>query len=79
MVTIQSGYHGPQFWETHGTTYRGVVSYTLFNVVVDSVVRHCILLTFQYGSVVPGGLGHIVGWVLGVFYVDYELLVYLYP
>ena len=40
VVARQSGYHGAPFQPTRGATQGGIVSPTLFNVVVDAVVRH---------------------------------------
>ena len=47
VVTIQRGYHGTQFRDTHGTTQWVLTSSTLFNVVVESVVRHFFLLSVE--------------------------------
>ena len=46
----------------------------LFNVAVDSVVRHYLFLMVEYGEVVHDRLDHIVGWIPGVFYMDNGLL-----
>ena len=51
------------------------MSPTLFNVVVDSAVRHWILLKMEDKVVIQDRLIHSVGWILGVFYADDELLV----
>ena len=74
VVTRQSGHHGPQFWATRGTTKWGFPFTILFNVDFDSVVRHWILMTVEYGYVLHGRLGHTMGCSLGVFYADDKLL-----
>ena len=40
LVTHQNGFHVPQFQSNRGSTQEGMASPTLFNVAVDSVVRH---------------------------------------
>ena len=55
------------------------MSPTLLNVVVNSVVRHWILMAVEYKAVIQNGLGHAVGQILGVFYADDGLLVSRYP
>ena len=37
VVTIYNGFHGPDFTATRGATQGGLVSTTLFNMVVDNV------------------------------------------
>ena len=51
------------------------MSTTLFNVAVNSMVRHWISLMVEDGSVTQDGLGHAVAWSLGVFYMDGVLLI----
>ena len=75
VVTSQNGYHGPKFRATHGATQGGIASPTIYNVAVNSVVRHWFLLTVEYEAVIHYGLGHAVGWILGIFYADDDLLV----
>ena len=75
MVTSQSVYHGPKLRAICGTTQRGLSSTKIFNVSVDSVVRHWLLLMVEYGSVVHDGLGHAAGRILGMFYTDDGILV----
>ena len=41
----QNGFHGPAFPATRGTTQGGIMSPTLFNVVVDSVIRTWMSMT----------------------------------
>ena len=65
-----NGYHGPKFRATRSTTQGRIVSPALFNVVVDSVVRHWLSLTVEDEAVIQDRLGHAVDWILGVFYAD---------
>ena len=51
----------------------------LFSVAFYSVVRNCLLLTLEDGSVVHDRLGHTVVHSLGVFYIDYVILGYPDP
>jgi hypothetical protein len=39
IVAKQQGYHGQPFWLERGTTQGDIVSPTIFNIVVDAVVR----------------------------------------
>ena len=39
MVPIQNGFHGPAFPATRGKMQGGLVSLTMFNVVVDNFFR----------------------------------------
>ena len=74
MVTRKNRYHEPQLNKTRGTTQGGIRYPTLFNVTVDSVVRHWILPTVEDLEVIQDRLVHVVGWSLGVFYVNEGLL-----
>ena len=40
VVARQSGYHGEPFKATRGVTQGDIVSPTLFNIIVDAVVRY---------------------------------------
>ena len=74
MITRKSGYNGPQFRATRGTTQVGITLPTLFNAVVDIVVQHCLLMTLEDGSFIQDGLVHAVVRILGVLYADDGLL-----
>ena len=39
VVTRQNGYHGPHFKATRGDTQGRLITPTLFNLIVDNVVR----------------------------------------
>ena len=41
---------------------------------VDIVVRHCMYMTVEDEWVIHNGLGHVVMWILGIFYSDDGLL-----
>ena len=59
---------------------RGGGAYpTIFNVAVNSVVRHCLSLIVEDGAVVHDGLGQKVDRSLGVFYMNDVLLIYWDP
>ena len=45
FVTRQNCYHSPNFKVTRGTTQGGLISLTLFNVVVNNVVRKWLAMT----------------------------------
>ena len=74
MVTRQIGYHGPHFLETRYTNQRGLSSPTIFNVTIESVVKHWIYLAVEDRSVVNNGLGQAVGQSLVMLYMDNGLL-----
>ena len=74
MVKRQIGYHVTWFWANHTTTQGGLKSPTLFNMAVDSVVRHWISLTVEDREVLQDGPGNAVVWSLVMFYADYGLL-----
>ena len=52
----------------------GLASPKIFNVAVDSMVCHWLLMTVEDKAVIQGGLGNTVSLVLGVFYAEYGLL-----
>ena len=47
MVPIQNGFNGPSFTTTRGTTQGGLIYLTLFNVVVDNVIRTWLAMTVE--------------------------------
>ena len=69
MFTRQNGYHVPQFRATCSTAQGGITSTTLLNIVFGSVVRHWLLLIVEDRSVIQDRLEHVLGHILGVFYV----------
>ena len=60
VVTRQNVYHGSQFRVTHGTTQGGVTLPILFNMAVNSVILHWLLLMVEDKVVIHDGLGHAV-------------------
>ena len=47
---------------------------TLFNVVVDNVIRTWLEKTVEDQRVAHNGMGEVVGRYLGFFYADYRML-----
>ena len=74
VVTRQNVFCGPQFQAAQGTTQVLMSSPTLFNVEVDSVVRHWLSLIVEDESTVHGGLRTAVGRSFRVFYADDGLI-----
>ena len=61
LVPRQNGFHRPAFLTTRGTTQGGLVFLTLFNVVVDNVIRTWLAMTVEDQRVDHDRLGEIVG------------------
>ena len=78
VVPIHNGFHGPDLPATRGTTKCGLVSPTLFNVVVDNVIRTCLYITVEEHRVAHDGLEDTVGRCLGVFYADDGMVISRY-
>ena len=70
MVPRQNGFHRPAFPATRGTTQGGLVSLTLFNMVIDNVIRTWLEMTMEEQRVDHDRLGKTVGRCLGVFYAE---------
>ena len=68
VVTWKNGYHGPHFRATSVTIQGGLTSPSLFNILVDNVVRNCLSMKVEDEAVINDGLGHAVGQIMGVFY-----------
>ena len=56
-IPRQNGFHGPALLATRGTTQGGLVSPTLFNVVVDNVIRNWLAMTVEDQRVAHDRLG----------------------
>ena len=56
MVPIQNGFHGPAFPATRGTTQGVLISLTMFNVVVDNVIRTWLTMTVEDQKLSHDGL-----------------------
>ena len=65
VVTRQNGFYGPYFRATCGTTQGGIEFPKLFNVAVNILARHWLLLAPEDESVIQYGLQHVVGLSLG--------------
>ena len=70
VFTHQNGYHGPHFKSTRGTTQDGIISPTLFNLIVDNMVQNWLALTVEYQLVAMEGLELVVERCLIIFYAD---------
>ena len=68
VVSRQNSFHGTVFPATRGTTKGGLVPLTLFNVVVDNVIRTWLTMTVEDQKVARDGLEETVGRCLLVFY-----------
>ena len=70
VVSRQNGFHGPAFPVTRGTTQGGLMSLTLFNVVVDNIIITWLAMTVEYQRMTQDGLGETVGRCVCIFYAD---------
>ena len=68
VVPRQNGFHRPAFLAKAGTTQGSLVSLTLFNVVVDNVIRTWLSMTVEDQRVAHNGLGDTARRCMGVFY-----------
>lgn len=73
VVARQGGYHGDPFEVTRGLTQGDIPSPTIFNIVVDAIVRYWLSLVVDDGSEVDG-LGMTVQEWLVLFYADDGLI-----
>ena len=74
VVTQQGGFHGTPFNSSIGTTQGDLSSLTLFNVVLESVIRHWMSLTIENPDAIHNIIGETVGHKLGVFYTDDDMI-----
>ena len=70
LVQRQNGFHGTAFPATRGTTQGGLVSQTLFKMVVDNFIRTWLDTTVEDHMLDHDGLGETVRQFLGFFYAD---------
>ena len=68
VVTRQNGFHGPAFPATRVTTQGGLMPLTLFNAVVENVIRTWMAMTVEDQRVAHDGLVENFGCYLGVLY-----------
>ena len=70
MLPRKNGFHGPAFPTTRGTVQGGRVPLTLFNVVVDNIIRTWLTITVEDQRVVHNGLVVTVRRCLKFLYAD---------
>ena len=70
VVTRENGYHGPRFQATRGITQGYHILPTLFNIVVNNLVRNCMSITVEDEVVAHYGLVLAVWICMGMFYAD---------
>ena len=70
MVPSQNVFHGTALPNKRGKTQSGLVSLTLFNMVVENVIRTRLSMMVEYQRVYQYGLVETVGRCVGVFYAD---------
>ena len=75
VVPRHNGFRRPSFPTTRGTFQGRLVSLTLFNVVVDSVIRKWMDMTVEDQRVAQDRLGETVGRCVWVFYADVGMVV----
>ena len=75
----KNGYHGPAFPYTRGTTQGGLVSHTLFKVVMENVIHTWLEMAVEDQRVAHTRMEEAVGRCLGIFYADDGMVVSRYP
>ena len=70
VVTLQNGYHSPQFKATRGTNQGEIISPTLFNLLLYNLASKWLALTVEDQLFAQEVLGLVVGRFLGLFYAD---------
>jgi len=74
VVIRQSGFHGTPIQPERGQTQGGVFAGTLFNILLDAVIRHWLTLVVNDNGIVTDGFGPTVGERMALFYADDGLL-----
>ena len=74
VVPSQNIFHVSALPDTRGTTQGIPMSPTLFNVVVENVIRTWMTMTVEDQRVAHDGLGETVGRCLRVFYAKYGMV-----
>ena len=70
-VAKTGNYHGENFIPHRGATQGGIVSPTLFNVLVDAVVRKWLADVMEDMTATNAGFqGADIGWLFSLFYAD---------
>ena len=70
VVTHQNGYHGPHFKSTWWKTEGRLIFPTLFNFIVNNVVRKLLAMTVEDQLIEYERLVIVVGRCLGLFHED---------
>ena len=70
VVTFQNRYHIPHFRATSRNTQGGLISLTLFNFIVNNMVRYWLSLAVENQLVVQEVLLLALGGCLGLLYAD---------
>ena len=78
MVAREGGYYGTAFQEARGVTQGDPLSPTIFNVVVDGVVRHWVKLVIE-GAEERGKRGQEDWHQDALFYADYGMVASMDP
>ena len=73
MVARAGGYYGTAFHGAHGVTQGDLLSPTIFNVVVDAVVRNWVMVVIA-GVEERSEHGHEVRHQAALFYADYGMV-----
>ena len=79
VFTRQNRFHGPNFKTTRGNTQDGLISPTLFNLMVDNVVLNWLALMLEDPLVTQEGLGLVLWRCLGLLYAGNIMVVLLDP
>ena len=74
VVLSHKGFHRPAFPATRGTTQGGLVSSTMFNVVVDNIIRTWLSMTVEYQSMDHNRLVETIGCCVVVFYANNDMV-----
>ena len=75
VETRHNGFRVPAFPIKRSTTQGGLVSLTLFNVLVDNFIRTWLDMVEEYQRLSHERLGDIVGRCLVVFYANYGMVI----
>ena len=70
VMPRHNGFHGPTFLTKRGTMQGGLVSKTIFNVLVENFIRIWLAMTVDDQRVDHNGMGETSGRCLGVFYAN---------
>ena len=74
VVTWKNAYEVPHFQATRVKIQGGLIFPTLFNTILDNVVRNWLALMLKDEMVAREGLGLAVGRRLGIFYADNSMV-----